>query len=154
LNEGFATYAEWLWSEEDGRETAGEQFDSWYRTFPARDPFWDLRIGNPGPERLFDFAVYIRGAMTLHRLRLRVGDEDFFAILQEWADRFAGGNVTTPQFVRLAEETSGKELTPLFQRWLFTRGKPAVAGATRESATHGTRGEADARVWLRMRLRR
>ena len=155
LNEGFATYAEWLWSEEDGRETAQEQFDSWYGGIPARDPFWDLRIGNPGPERLFDFPVYVRGAMTLHRLRLRVGDEDFFAILQAWAAQNAGGNVTTPRFIRLAEETSGEELTPLFHRWLFTTGKPDVAGAaaTRES-TQGTRGMAGAHAWLRMSLRR
>ena len=37
-------------------------------------------IGDPGPESMFDFAVYGRGAMTLHQLRLAVGDADFFEI--------------------------------------------------------------------------
>jgi aminopeptidase N len=126
LNEGFATYAEWLWSEEDGRESAQELFDSWYGDIPPKDPFWKLRIGDPGPDALFDFAVYLRGAMTLHQVRLAVGDAAFFTILRRWADEFAGGNVTTALFVRLAEDVSGEDLTPLFRRWLFTSGKPAA----------------------------
>ena len=126
LNEGFATYAEWLWSEEDGRDSVQQLFNFSYREFPAKDPFWDLRIGDPGPGSMFDSAVYIRGAMTLHQVRLAVGDADFFTILRRWADEFAGGNVTTPQFVRLAEDVSGEDLSPLFRTWLFTPGKPAV----------------------------
>lgn len=86
LNEGFATYAEWLWSEEDGRDSAQELFNCWYRDIPAKDPFWDLRIGDPGRDALFDSPVYIRGAMTLHQVRLAVGEADFFTILRRWAD--------------------------------------------------------------------
>lgn len=126
LNEGFATYAEWLWSEEEGRESTQELFDLWYHLIPADESFWDVRIGNPGPDELFSFAVYVRGAMTLHQLRLAVGEEDFFTILRQWAERYAGGHVTTHRFVRLAEEISGEELSPLFRRWLFTHRKPAA----------------------------
>ena len=54
-----------------------------------------LTIGDPGPEQLFDVAVYYRGAMTLQALRLTVGDEDFFRILRRWVRQHAGGNVTT-----------------------------------------------------------
>ena len=42
---------------------------------PSGDPFWDVAIGDPGPSNLFNFAIYIRGAMTLHVLRLNIGDE-------------------------------------------------------------------------------
>ncbi|MDQ3457150.1 MAG: hypothetical protein M3513_17205 [Actinomycetota bacterium] len=55
LNEGFATYAQWLWSEEDGGSTADQIFTSGYSR-SANDPFWDLRIGNLGFNRLFDGA--------------------------------------------------------------------------------------------------
>ena len=48
LNEGFATYTEWLWSEHDGRATAQEIFD-FFAAIPADDPFWSLAIGDPGP---------------------------------------------------------------------------------------------------------
>ncbi len=124
LNEGFATYTEWLWSEHEGRATAQETFDS-FASIPADDPFfWSVTIGDPGPDALFDFAVYARGAMTLHALRQAVGDDDFFAILRAWVDQNRGGNVSTEDFIALAEQISGEELSPLFDEWLFTGVKP------------------------------
>jgi aminopeptidase N len=134
LNEGFASYAEWLWSEHEGLGTAQELFDAYYGGIPADDPFWRLRIGDPGPDSLFDGAVYIRGAMTLHSLRLRVGDADFFTILRRWARVHEGGNVSTPQFVRLAERVSGEQLDDLFDTWLYTSTKPAGASGSASRA--------------------
>ena len=61
--------------------------------------------------------------MTLHALRLAVGDDDFFEILQTWAADHAGGNVTTDEFIALAESISGQELDELFETWLFTAGE-------------------------------
>ena len=120
LNEGFATYAEWLWSEHEGLGTAQENFDFWYEVVRGRRPVLDVLIGDPGPDLLFDFAVYIRGGMTLHQLRLAVGDDAFFEIMQPWAAH-AGGNVTTSEFIALAETISGQDLGALFETWLFTR---------------------------------
>ncbi len=128
LNEGFATYAEWLWSEREGLGTAQEIFDD-FASIPADDPFWSLPIGDPGPDFLFEFPVYGRGAMTLHALRLEVGDEDFFRILRRWAASNENGNVTTPEFIELAESMSGQSLDALFDAWLFTPAKPDIAGA-------------------------
>ena len=48
LNEGFATYAEWLWAEYEGFATPQETFQATYDGIPADDPFWDLVIGDPG----------------------------------------------------------------------------------------------------------
>ena len=99
LNEGFATYAEWLWSEHEGLGTAQEIFDGNYANIPADDPFWTLVIGDPGPEQLFDAPVYTRGAMALHELRLTVGDPAFFRILQKWAAIKRGGNGSIAEFI-------------------------------------------------------
>ena len=126
LNEGFATYAEWLWQEREGIITAQRQFRN-LSSIPPRDPFWHLEIGDPGPDALFDFPIYMRGAMTLHRLRQRVGDDDFFQILRRWHRSRAGGNVATAGFIRLAERISGRNLDPLFDAWLFTASKPRSA---------------------------
>ena len=123
LNEGFATYAEWLWSEREGHGTAQEIFDS-FVAIPADDPFWALPIGDPGPDHLFDFPVYGRGAMTLHALRVEVGDATFFRILKDWARTQKNGTVTTAEFIRLAERLSGKQLDALFDEWL-SAGRPA-----------------------------
>lgn len=124
LNEGFATFAEWLWSENEDLQTAQASFDS-FASIPADHPFWSVRIGDPGPNAIFSYAVYARGAMTLHALRQAVGDEDFFSILREWPQLNAGGSVTTDGFITLAEKISGQELNPLFDVWLFTAAKPA-----------------------------
>ena len=92
-------------------------------------------IGDPGIPFLFNGAVYVRGAMTLQALRNQVGDRDFFRILRAWAARKAGGNGTTSQFIALAERISGEQLDNLFEAWLFTAGKPAVAAATATGTT-------------------
>lgn len=136
LNEGFATYAEWLWSEREGRETPQQLFDFYAAAIPAEAPFWSVRIGDPGTAALLDFAVYARGAMTLHALRTLVGDEVFFGILEEWTDSHAGGNVSSADFMELAEELSGQDLAGFFNTWLFTASKPAGLDAVaRRSAS-------------------
>ena len=64
-----------------------------------------------------------------------IGDRDFFRILQAWTTRRAGGHGTIPQFIRLAERVSGEQLDDLFQAWLFTGSKPALAGAAASRTT-------------------
>jgi hypothetical protein len=138
LNEGFATLAHWLWNEHEDLGTVQEIFDS-IASVPADHPFWSVRIGDPGPDAIFDPAVYDRGAMTLHALRQSVGDKDFFRILREWVQLNAGGNVATEDFIALAEKISGEELVPLFDEWLFTAGKPAsLEAAAARSTAPGT----------------
>ena len=78
LNEGFAVYAEWLWSEHEGGLTPQAYFDDLTTTIAPDDPWWQLAIGDPGTADLFDGQVYDRGALTLHALRMRVGDAAFF----------------------------------------------------------------------------
>ncbi|TDQ05638.1 peptidase M1-like protein [Labedaea rhizosphaerae] len=126
LNEGFASYAETLWSEYLGEGTAAEVNQYAYDSIPADDPFWQVLPGDPGPDNQFDDAVYTRGAMALQALRTAVGDADFFKILKKWTKTRQYGNGTIEQFVGLAENVSGKPLQSLFTTWLFTAGKPAV----------------------------
>ena len=63
--------------------------------------------------------------MTLHALRLEIGDEDFFRVLRAWAQRNRYGVVSTADLVTLAERISGQQLDGLFAAWLYTPGKPA-----------------------------
>jgi Peptidase family M1 domain/Peptidase M1 N-terminal domain/Immune inhibitor A peptidase M6 len=149
LNEGFTTYAEWLYTEEVGRGTAQETFDFWYGLFPEDDPFWTLPIGDPGPDFLFEFPVYARGAMTMHQLRLAVGDRDFFRILRGWARENEDGNVTTDQFIAYAERVSGEELSDLFHTWLFTTTKPDVGLAALSASDRRSVGAVGGTLALR-----
>ncbi len=127
LNEGFATYAEWLYSEQHGGDSAQKTFDHLYAR-PATDGLWAYPAGDPGSgKNLFGTPVYARGAMALHELRKAVGDPDFFRILRSWAAAHRAGHGTTAQFQRLAECASGKNLDGLFHTWLYTKGKPKNA---------------------------
>jgi len=123
LNEGFATYAEWLWGQHRGRETAQQRFNQ-NAARDARSAFWDVAIGNPGKDNAFSGAIYDRGAMTLHALRQTIGDDAFFRLLKEWIRAHAGGNVTIAEFTALAEQISGRDLDGFFNTWLYTKSKP------------------------------
>lgn len=129
LNEGFATYAEWLWSEHTFNQSAQMIFDFLY-VQPESEPFWSPPPGDPGVEQLFSSSVYTRGGMTLHALRMTVGDDAFFEILRTWAEERRNSNGTTEQFVALAERVSGQQLDDLFNAWLFTEGKPPYPGGS------------------------
>ena len=125
LNEGFASYASWLWSEDQGEGTAQELADYAYSSHPADDEFWTVKPADPGPENQFHDAVYDRGAMALQALRNKIGDKDFFAVLKGWPAKHAGGNATVREFVNYAEKVSGKPLGGLFETWLYQPSKPA-----------------------------
>ncbi|GGS90206.1 peptidase [Planobispora rosea] len=124
LNEGFATYAEWIWSEHRGDSTAEQIFRRHYSA--DDDAMWAYAPGRARPDDLFNNSVYIRGGMTLHALRQRVGDRVFFELLKTWAAEHKYGYVTTEGFVALAERLSGKQLDALFDAWLFQERKPAT----------------------------
>ncbi|MFI0815480.1 M1 family metallopeptidase [Streptomyces sp. NPDC021098] len=129
INEGFASYAQWLWSEKEGEGTAQELADYTYASYPADDPFWKVEPGDPGAANQFHEAVYDRGALALQALRNRVGDKAFFAILKGWTTEHRYGNASVKDFVAYAEKVSGKPLASLFDTWLFTPSKPGAAQA-------------------------
>ncbi|MFI6039461.1 M1 family metallopeptidase [Streptomyces sp. NPDC051315] len=124
LNEGLATYTEWLYAEQHGGDSAQRAFDALYDT-PADDDLWAFPPGDPGSgAHLFGTPVYARGAMALHALRTAVGDRAFVRVLRDWARTHRHGNGTTAQFERLAERVTGRELSALLRTWLYARGKP------------------------------
>ncbi|MFD3837906.1 M1 family metallopeptidase [Streptomyces sp. NPDC058642] len=124
LNEGFATYAEWLYAEQHGGDSAQKTFDALYAR-PASDGLWEFPPGDPGSgANIFGTPVYARGAMALHQLRKVVGDRVFFRILRAWAGEHRDGHGTTAQLVRLAERESGKDLDALLRTWVHQPGKP------------------------------
>jgi aminopeptidase N len=126
LNEGFATYAQWLWAEHQGTRSAHDSFLAAYNALPANSSFWQIKVADPQRDTMFASAVYQRGAMTLQMLRERIGDKAFFRLLPAWTRLHRYGNADTAGFVRLAERVSGQHLDDLFRTWLFTTGKPAL----------------------------
>jgi aminopeptidase N len=97
------------------------------------------RTGDPGATALFSpTIVYERGALTLHALRLTVGDDAFFTILRSWTARFHNGNATTEDFIALAGEISGQQLDDFFDAWLFNPALPELPSARDANAGTAT----------------
>lgn len=128
LHEGFACYAEWLWSEESGRDTADQRAAHHHHQKLLRSR-QDLLLADPTPELMFDDRVYKRGALTLHALRRAVGDDAFFEILRRWVADHRGGNVTTAEFEALCADVTGQDHTALFDAWLRARPLPPLPRA-------------------------
>ena len=121
LNEGLATYSEWLWSE----RTGGHRAAALARGF-ARAGGLDLPPGDPGNRELFARSVYLRGGMTLQALREAIGDDAFFTLLRRWVETHRYDDARTPDFVALAEEVSGQQLDGLFDAWLYGPSLPSL----------------------------
>jgi aminopeptidase N len=115
LNEGFATYAEWLWLERTGEAAAADVARSYEGSGGLDRP-----AGDPGPDELFSGTVYVRGAMTLQALREEIGDAAFFALLPAWVGAHQGSTASTEDLIALAERISGQDLEALFQDWLYS----------------------------------
>ncbi len=124
LNEGFAEYASYLWYEYlESPEALNEVLHHFYNRLAESilpPP------GSPPPGDLFNISVYVRGAMTLHALRARLGDAIFFRILQTYYDRFKYGNARTADFIAVAEEISGQALGEFFDAWLYRQALPPI----------------------------
>jgi aminopeptidase N len=126
LNEGFATFMEWRWTETHGGRSAAAILRSYYDNVDASSDFWQVVVGDPGADKVFDGAVYGRGAMTLQALRNRVGDQVFWQVVRTWLREQRGGNGSTAEFEELAARVSGQDLGSFFDAWLRTPAKPAA----------------------------
>ena len=124
LHEGFACYAEWLWSEHRGGPSAHALALQHWALLEALPQ--DLVVADPGPALMFDDRVYKRGALTLHALRLTVGDGTFFAILRDWTTAHQHGVVSTQDFLDCASRHTDLPLHGLFGAWLEGRELPAL----------------------------
>ncbi|MYW44728.1 M1 family metallopeptidase [Streptomyces sp. SID161] len=125
LNEGFATYAGWLYEEDHGDTTAQEAFEDLYDS--DNEAIWAFPPAKPSSAaHISDSPVYGRGAMVLQKIRQKVGDDTFYDILQGWAAAHRHGSVRTADFTAFVERTAPDEdFTAIWRDWLYGDGRPA-----------------------------
>ncbi len=121
LNEGFATYSEWVWAADSGGPTIEESAAATH----ARADF-GVPPGDPGPEELFQGTVYLRGGLALYALSREIGETTFAELLRTWARRHASGTASTADFRMLAEELSGSDLGGFFDEWVYGSALPPL----------------------------
>jgi aminopeptidase N len=120
LNESFATYGEWLWLDHLGLRTLDESANA---ALATREPG---STATPPVEEMFGFNSYDGGAVILQALRKTIGDERFFSLLRLWVANNNGKSRTTDDFVALADDVAGQDLSEFFSTWLYASTLPAT----------------------------
>ncbi|MFK7950243.1 MAG: M1 family aminopeptidase [Saprospiraceae bacterium] len=78
--------------------------------------------------RIFNYSTtYAKGAMMLHTLRWIVGDEAFFDAIYNFINdpRLVFSYAQSTDFIRHVEQSSGMNLKPFFNDWLYGSGYPS-----------------------------
>ncbi|MER6221984.1 M1 family metallopeptidase [Streptomyces sp. 900105755] len=127
LSEGHARFYERLYSAEhggvsmeDAMRAAYEQHDQWRHD--------DGAPAEPTEPTLFKVMRYDGSALVLYALREKVGDATFDRIERTWVTRFRGRAAGTKDFVALASQVAGEDLTPFLTPWLYGPHTPPMPG--------------------------
>jgi aminopeptidase N len=124
LNEGFATYAEYLWREAyEGRDAADLELEDWADMYFGEDAGRYRRTIATKlydePIDIFDHHLYEKGGRVLHMLRHYLGDEPFFKALGYYLGKHKHGVVESRDLARAVEESTGKNLDWFFSQWVI-----------------------------------
>jgi aminopeptidase N len=143
LNEGFATFAQWLWLEHtEGRDAFDREVSQAYDLFSGKtimeqehlsslEAQRQARLAFPPPNHpqarsLFNASVYLRGGLTLVALRDLIGEESLLQILRNYVERYKGDNVLTEDFLAAVGRSAGSEAADLARRWVNDPLPPAM----------------------------
>ncbi|MYT21021.1 M1 family peptidase, partial [Streptomyces sp. SID7760] len=124
LNEGFAKYAEWLWSERSGGRRAHEHAAAAHRVLATLPQ--DLRLVDPGRKLMFDDRLYQRGGLAVHAIRCALGDGAFFRMLRDWATVHRHGVVSTAAFTTHVARYAHEPVDEVFSAWLYEPSLPPL----------------------------
>ena len=132
LNEGFATYFEYIWREHaKGRDEADLELlvdTDGYLSEAGRYQRPIVCRQYDEPIDLFDAHLYEKGGRVLHMLRHELGDAAFWRAIGHYARKHAHGSVETRDLARAIEDTTGRNVDELFDRWIARPGHPELGG--------------------------
>ncbi|MBM3871637.1 MAG: hypothetical protein FJ392_11850 [Verrucomicrobia bacterium] len=129
LNEGFATYYDWLWQGDFGG--TNETLHALYSAAKGilanqnetRGIVW-RKFGDP--EEMFNYLAYPKGAWVLHMLRCQLGADLYRQCVRTYLDRHAYGTVETADLRKVIEELSGRSYERFFEQWVYGIGAPTL----------------------------
>jgi aminopeptidase N len=130
LNEGFATFMEQIFREEDRGidEGAFDRLDAQQRAIDAdrrarRPLVWDKWVSDPF-ELFFSGHIYPKGATVLQLLRHQLGDALFWKAMNQYTTANAYGNVVTEDLRAAFEKATGRDYKAFFDQWIYGAGFP------------------------------
>jgi aminopeptidase N len=137
LNEGFATFMEQIFREEDKGvdEGAFHRFESHEESIEAdrrarRPIVYDKWVNDP-LEVFFSGHIYPKGATILQMLRHQLGDAAFWKAMNHYTTANAYGNVATADLQKAFEESTGRDFKAFFDQWVYGAGFPVFQVSSR-----------------------
>jgi aminopeptidase N len=123
LNEGFATYAEYLWREHaEGRDAADVELHRWAEEYFSEDSGrYRRKVATrvyDEPLDIFDRHLYEKGGRVLHMLRQILGDEPLWKAIAHYLEKHRTGSVDTRDLALAIEATTGRVLDWFFEQWI------------------------------------
>jgi aminopeptidase N len=127
LNEGFATFAEFVWSEAHFGKDQGD-YERWSgaREWLESKHLWNKPIVRHDfdDSSEFDGNAYGKGALVLYMLRHQLGDDAFYRGIKHYLEVNRGKNVVTADFAKAIEEATHTNVDEFFSQWLYGAGAP------------------------------
>ncbi len=134
LNEAFANYAEYLWTEhklgKDEADLQGYKELTSYLAEAEQKQVDLIRFYYDDKEDMFDNHSYAKGGRVLHMLRMVVGDDAFFKALNVYLTKNAYQPVEVHHLRLAFEETTGRDLNWFFNQWFLDSGHPVLNVST------------------------
>jgi aminopeptidase N len=138
LNESFANYSEYLWTEyKYGKEAAEYHWTrdlSPYFSYSSAKKEPLIRYFYKKPDDMFDVISYNKGGKILHMLRNYLGDEAFFKSLNLYLTKFRFKTAEYSNLRQCFEEVSGEDLYWFFNQWYDNGGHPILNSSYIKSA--------------------
>lgn len=131
LTESFAEFSETYWLESHSRKAyldwMFEKSRGYTYTVAKNEGVFSLYdYDREAPSSNYARTIYDKGAVVLHTLREKLGDEKFFAGLRAYLDKYKYGNANTSEFTAAVEETTGENLTEFWDTWVYGIGWPKL----------------------------
>jgi len=116
LDEMMATYSERIFYEFNY-----PRYGDWWWQFRvdyfSPSGYVDTPIYSGGTFRTYTNAVYLRGAHFMEDLRVRMGDDDFFAFLKDYAARYSRGRATTADFFNTVRANTQADISDVMMNY-------------------------------------
>jgi len=126
LNEGFATYFEMLWDEEERGIDEYRQGVLLNTELYMGERYRRPIVSNVynEPIDIFDRHLYEKGSLVLHTLRGVLGDDAFFRSIQRYCRENQDRSVITQDLVDAIDAETGRNLEWFFDQWGYKPGHP------------------------------
>ena len=130
VSEGFATFLTMAYMEKArGRDAYDRERESALQNYlreaqQYRRPIVTRTYARP--HSMLDSHTYPKAALILHMLRRDLGDAAFFRSLGAFLRKHAYQPVGTEDFIRTVSDTTGRNLEPFFDQWIYRPGHPEI----------------------------